>query len=70
MLVLMIGMCPSLAITTAAFNGIGMGLATTFVLLGSNAVYYTHLDVYKRQAVLTHLPFHLHQLNLGKGIDV
>ncbi|EEG30724.1 electron transport complex, RnfABCDGE type, E subunit [[Clostridium] methylpentosum DSM 5476] len=37
-LVLMIGMCPSLAITTAAFNGIGMGLATTFVLLGSNVV--------------------------------
>ena len=37
-LVLMIGMCPSLAVTTAASNGIGMGLATTFVLLGSNIV--------------------------------
>lgn len=37
-LVLMIGMCPSLAITTAASNGIGMGLSTTFVLLGSNIV--------------------------------
>lgn len=37
-LVLMIGMCPSLAITTAAFNGIGMGLSTTFVLIGSNVV--------------------------------
>ncbi len=31
-------MCPSLAVTTAASNGIGMGLATTFVLLGSNIV--------------------------------
>ena len=37
-LVLMIVMCPSLAVTTAASNGIGMGLATTFVLLGSNIV--------------------------------
>lgn len=37
-LVLMIGMCPSLAVTTAALNGIGMGLSTTFVLLGSNIV--------------------------------
>ena len=29
-------MCPTLAITTAAMNGVGMGLATTFVLVGSN----------------------------------
>ena len=33
---LMLGMCPTLAITTAASNGIGMGLATTFVLVFSN----------------------------------
>lgn len=32
---LVLGMCPVLAVTTAAINGIGMGLATTFVLLGS-----------------------------------
>ncbi|HOQ16113.1 MAG: electron transport complex subunit E [Epulopiscium sp.] len=31
-----IGMCPTLAVTTAAKNGIGMGLATTAVLIGSN----------------------------------
>ncbi len=31
-------MCPTLAVTTQAVNGIGMGLATTFVLLGSNIV--------------------------------
>ena len=37
-LVLMIGMCPTLAVTTSAINGIGMGLATTFVLALSNAV--------------------------------
>lgn len=35
---LMLGMCPTLAITTAAINGIGMGLAATFVLVGSNLV--------------------------------
>lgn len=33
---LMLGMCPTLAITTAVSNGIGMGLATTFVLVCSN----------------------------------
>lgn len=31
-----LGMCPTLAVTTSAINGIGMGLATTAVLLGSN----------------------------------
>lgn len=35
---LVLGMCPTLAVTTAAINGIGMGLATTFVLIGSNLV--------------------------------
>jgi len=35
---LVLGMCPTLAISTAAINGIGMGLAATFVLVGSNLV--------------------------------
>lgn len=34
--VLVLGTCPTLAVTTAAMNGIGMGLATTFVLVFSN----------------------------------
>ena len=33
---MVLGMCPTLAITTAVFNGIGMGLATTAVLVCSN----------------------------------
>lgn len=33
---LLLGMCPTLAITTAASNGVGMGLATTVVLVCSN----------------------------------
>ncbi len=37
-LVLVLGMCPTLAVTTSLFNGLGMGLATTVVLLGSNLV--------------------------------
>lgn len=35
-LVLVLGMCPALAVTTSAINGLGMGLATTFVLIMSN----------------------------------
>ncbi len=37
-MVLLLGMCPTLAVTTSAFNGLGMGLATLVVLLGSNVV--------------------------------
>lgn len=35
---LVLGMCPTLAVSTAAMNGIGMGAAATFVLIGSNVV--------------------------------
>lgn len=37
-LVMLLGTCPTLAVTTFAMNGIGMGLATTFVLICSNIV--------------------------------
>ncbi|MDD3306576.1 MAG: electron transport complex subunit E [Acetobacterium sp.] len=36
--VLLLGMCPTLAVTTSAVNGLGMGLATTAVLICSNVV--------------------------------
>jgi electron transport complex protein RnfE len=36
--VLLLGMCPTLGVTTSAINGLGMGLATTFVLVMSNIV--------------------------------
>ena len=35
---LVLGMCPTLATTTSAINGMSMGLATTFVLVCSNVV--------------------------------
>ena len=34
--ILMLGMCPTLAVTTSAINGLGMGLSTTVVLVLSN----------------------------------
>jgi len=36
--VLLLGMCPTLGTTTSAINGMGMGLATAFVLIMSNMV--------------------------------
>ena len=50
-LVMLLGTCPTLAMTTQAVNGLGMGLATTFVLLplkerhpfpGAAALLYRH----------------------------
>ena len=35
---LVLGLCPTLAVTTAAENGMGMGLASTFVLVCSNVL--------------------------------
>ena len=37
-LVLLLGMCPVLAVTGDAYNALGMGIATTCVLIGSNTV--------------------------------
>lgn len=36
--VMMLGMCPTLGVTTSALNGLGMGIATLFVLLLSNSL--------------------------------
>jgi electron transport complex protein RnfE len=37
-LVMMLGMCPTMAVTNSLRNALAMGLATTFVLIGSNAL--------------------------------
>ncbi|MCQ2285577.1 MAG: electron transport complex subunit E [Bacteroidales bacterium] len=37
-LILVLGMCPTLGVTTSAINGLGMGLATMFVLMLSNTI--------------------------------
>lgn len=36
--VLALGLCPTLAVSVSVVNGIGMGIAATFVLLGSNVI--------------------------------
>lgn len=36
--VLALGLCPTLAVSTSLSNGVGMGIAATFVLLGSNII--------------------------------
>ncbi len=36
--VMLLGMCPTLGVTTTAYNGLGMGIATMFVLIMSNIV--------------------------------
>jgi len=36
--ILVLGLCPTLAVSVSVINGIGMGLAATFVLLGSNII--------------------------------
>jgi electron transport complex protein RnfE len=36
--VLVLGLCPTLAVSISVLNGIGMGIAATFVLLGSNII--------------------------------
>jgi len=36
--ILLLGLCPALGVTTSAFNGFGMGMATLFVLVMSNIV--------------------------------
>jgi electron transport complex protein RnfE len=43
--VLVLGMCPTLGVTSSAINGLGMGLATAFVLMMSNMVISLVKDV-------------------------
>jgi electron transport complex protein RnfE len=47
--ILILGLCPALAVTTSVENGIGMGLATTFVLICSNLVVSTLKKVIPNQ---------------------
>ena len=53
--VLVLGMCPTLAVTTSAINGIGMGLTTTVVLAMSNLG-----NSFRMEFVCRHLSLSLH----------
>ena len=50
---LLLGMCPSLAVTSMAENAVGMGLATTAVLICSNAVISALRNVIPKEVRLT-----------------
>lgn len=51
-LVMLLGTCPTLAVTTLAINGLGMGLATMFVLVCSNVVISLLKNVIPREVRL------------------
>jgi electron transport complex protein RnfE len=51
--VAVLGMCPSLAVTNSAINGLAMGLATTFVLIGSSALVSLLRNVIPKQVRIT-----------------
>lgn len=51
-LVMLLGMCPTLAVTTFAKNGMGMGIATAFVLICSNVVISMVKDFIPKQVRL------------------
>ncbi len=53
--VLMLGMCPTLAVTTSAINGLGMGLSTTVVLIFSNLLISAFRKVIPDGVVCRHL---------------
>ena len=58
---MVLGMCPTLAITTAVSNGIGMGLAVTFVLVFSNLV----ISLLRKAIIVVPLTLLLPRLGLG-----
>lgn len=49
----LLGMCPALAVTNSAINGLAMGLATTFVLLGSSMLVSLLRNVIPKQVRIT-----------------
>lgn len=53
--VLLLGMCPTLGVTTSAINGMGMGLATAFVLVMSNIVISLVATTYRIKSVFLRL---------------
>lgn len=48
-----LGMCPTLAVTNSAINGLAMGLATTFVLIGSSFLVSTMRNLIPKQVRIT-----------------
>ena len=60
--VLLLGMCPTLGTTSSAINGMGMGLATMFVLICSNVVISSIKNLIQIWCVFLHSLWLLHHL--------
>ena len=59
--VMLIGMCPTLAVTTSAINGIGMGLSTTLVLVFSKPFkFHCSVRLFRTVHVYRHSSLSLH----------
>lgn len=53
--VLMLGMCPLLAVTTSAVNGLGMGLTTAVILMMSNMMISALRNIIPDRFVFRHI---------------
>lgn len=60
--VMMLGMCPTLAVTTSAKNGIGMGLATMVILTASNLMISLLRKIIPEACVCQHTSLLWHRL--------
>lgn len=58
--VLMLGMCPTLAVTTSVINALGMGLSTTAVLMFSNMIIGAMRNIIPDRVKFQHLLLLLH----------
>ena len=59
-----LGMCPTLAVTTSAINGLGMGLAMTFVLVMSEII--ISLFIKNHFPALFIIPINIHTIRIDK----
>ena len=59
---MMLGMCPTLAVTTSAKNGIGMGLATMVILTASNLMISLLRKIIRTACVCQHTSLLWHRL--------
>ena len=67
-LVQVIGMCPTLGVTTSAINGLGMGLSTTAVLICSNIVISLMRKVKKKNRTKLSEPYYNDQIHLYNSL--
>lgn len=68
-LVLMLGMCPTLAVTTSAINGFGMGMSTMAVLIVSNPGHFSFEKSHSRGSAPAGVYRHRRISGNGRGVS-